>query len=62
MNVDREEMTKTSAICTKHETKYLRSSNDMRFCDQIYHKTKQKKGTAPFRRTNYSKSFEQKFC
>ena len=39
---------------------FSRNSNDMGFCDRIYHKIKLKNDAVPFRRTYGSMSFEKR--
>ena len=39
---------------------FSRNSNDMGFCDRIYHKIKLKKDVVPYRRTYGSMSFEKR--
>ena len=53
-------MTKVRSLCTKNEAIFSRNSNDMQFCDRIYHKIKLKKDAVPFRRTYGSMSFEKR--
>ena len=60
MSLSCEEMTKVRSLCTKYEVIFSRNSNDMGFCDRIYHKIKFKKDAVPFRRTYGSMSFEKK--
>ena len=38
MSLSCEEITKVRSFCTKFEVIFLRNSNDMGFCDRIYHK------------------------
>ena len=60
MSLSCEETTKVRSLCTKYEVIFLRNSNDMGFCDRIYHKIKLKKDAVPFRRTYGSMSFEKR--
>ena len=60
MSLSCEEMTKVRSLCRKYEVIFSRNSNDMGFCDRIYHKIKLKKDAVPFRRTYGSMSFEKK--
>ena len=55
-----EEMTKVRSLCTTYEVIYSRNSNDMGFCDRIYHKIKLKMDAVPFRRTFGGMSFEKR--
>ena len=50
MSLSCEEMTKVRSLCTEYEVIFLQNSNDMAFCDRIYHKIKLKKDAVPFRR------------
>ena len=38
MSLSCEEMTKVRSLCTEYEVIFSRNSNDMGFCDKIYHK------------------------
>ena len=60
MSLSCEEMTKVRSLCTKYKVIFSRNSNEMGFCDRIYHKTKFKKDAVPFRRTYGSMSFEKR--
>ena len=60
MNLTCDEMAKVRSICSKFETKFLRNSNDIGFCNRTHHKIKLKKDAAPFRRTYGSMSFEKR--
>ena len=60
MSLSCEEMTKARSLCTKYEVIFSRNSNDMGFCQRIYHKIKLKKYAVPFRRTYGSMSFEKR--
>ena len=55
-----EEMTKVRSLCTKYEEVFSRNSNDMGFCDRIYHKIKLKKEAVPLRSTYGGMSFEKR--
>ena len=59
MSLSCEEMTKMRSFCTKYETKYLQSSNDMEVCVRIYHKIKLNKDAVPIRHTYGSINFEK---
>ena len=43
MSLSCEEMAKVRSLCTKYELIFSLSSNDMGFCDRIYHKINLKK-------------------
>ena len=60
MSLSCEEMTKVRSLCTKYEVIFLRNSNDMGFCDRIYHRIKLKKDAVPLRNTYGSMSFEKR--
>ena len=51
MSLSCEETTKMRSLCTNYEVIFSRNSNDMGFCDRIYHKIKLIKDALPFRRT-----------
>ena len=59
MSLSCEEMTQMRSFCTKYETKYLQSSNDMEVCVRIYHKIKLNKDAVPIRHTYGSINFEK---
>ena len=59
MSLSCEEMTKVRSLCAKYEVIFSRNSNDVGFCDRIYHKMKLKKDVVAFRRTYGSMSFEK---
>ena len=60
MSLSCEEMTKVRSLYTKYEVIFSQNSNDMGFCDRIYHKIKFKKDDVPFRRRYGTMSFEKR--
>ena len=60
MSLSCEELTQVRSLCTKYELIFSRSSNDLEYCDQIYHETKLKKDVVLFRGTYGSMSFEKR--
>ena len=60
MSLSCEETTKVVSLCIKYEVMFSRNSNNMGFCNPIYHKIKLKKDAVPFRRTYGSMRFEKR--